>query len=89
MNKILDLNSLNKVEINERAYSSLLVKACELYMTKSKNINTISKILDIPYKRVQVYLSKGAKIGLCDYDPSFSLKYKGNLDFVGTYWVYL
>ena len=29
-------------------------------------------------------MQKGAEIGLCDYDPKFSNKYKGNLDFVGT-----
>ena len=54
-------------------------------MTKSKNLNTISKLLNIPYVTIYKYLQKGAEIGLCDYDPKFSNKYKGNLEFVGTY----
>ena len=54
-------------------------------MTKSKNLNTISKILKIPYGTIYKYLQKGAEIGLCDYDPEFSMKNMGNLDFVGTY----
>ena len=40
---------------------------------------------NIPYGTIYKYLQKGAEIGLCDYDPKFSNKYKGNLDFVGTY----
>ena len=36
-------------------------------------------------KPIYNYLKKGAEIGLCNYDPKFSLKYKGNLGFVGTY----
>ena len=85
LNNIIDVSSLDEIEINRNAYSSLLVKACKLYMTKTKNPNTIARMIGIPYSRTQIYLSKGAKIGLCDYDPNFSLKYRGNLDFVGTY----
>lgn len=85
LNNVIDISSLNEKEINCNAYSSLLVKACKLYMTKTKNPNTIARMIGIPYSRTQIYLSKGAKIGLCDYDPDFSLKNRGNLDFVGTY----
>ena len=85
LNNLFDLSKINKTEINKKAYSSNIVDACHLYMTKSKNLNTISKLLNIPYGTIYKYLQKGAEIGLCDYDPKFSNKYKGNLDFVGTY----
>lgn len=85
LNNLFDLSKINKTEINKKAYSSNIVDACNLYMTKSKNLNTISKLLNIPYGTIYKYLQKGAEIGLCDYDPKFSNKYKGNLDFVGTY----
>lgn len=85
LNNLFDLSQINKIEINKKAYSSNIVDACNLYMTKSKNLNTISKILNIPYGTIYSYLQKGAEIGLCDYDPEFSIKNMGNLDFVGTY----
>ena len=85
INDLFDLSKINKIEINKKAYSSNIVDACHLYMTKSKNLNTISKILKIPYGTIYKYLQKGAEIGLCDYDPEFSMKNMGNLDFVGTY----
>ena len=85
INDLFDLSKINKTEINKKAYSSNIADACYLYMTKSKNLNTISKILNIPYDTIYHYLKKGTEIGLCDYDPKFSLKYKGILDFVGTY----
>ena len=85
LSDLFDLSKINKAEINKKAYSSNIVDACHLYMTKSKNLNTISKLLNIPYGTIYKYLQKGAEIGLCDYDPKFSNKYKGNLDFVGTY----
>lgn len=85
LSDLFDLSKINKAEINKKAYSSNIVDACHLYMTKSKNLNTISKLLNIPYGTIYKYLQRGAEIGLCDYDPKFSNKYKGNLDFVGTY----
>lgn len=85
LSKMFDLSKLCRKEINKKAYSSNIVEACHLYMTKTKNLNTISKILDIPYGTIYGYLKRGAEIGLCNYDPNFSLKNKGNLDFVGIY----
>lgn len=85
LSDLFDLSKINKAEINKKAYSSNIVDACHLYMTKSKNLNTISKILKIPYGTIYKYLQKGAEIGLCDYNPEFSMKNMGNLDFVGTY----
>lgn len=85
LDKLFVLSKIDKVEINKKAYSSNIVDACKLYMTKTKDLNSISKILHIPYGTIYNYLKKGAEIGLCNYDPKFSLKYKGNLGFVGTY----
>lgn len=83
LDKLFVLSKIDKVEINKKAYSSNIVDACKLYMTKTKDLNSISKILHIPYGTIYNYLKKGAEIGLCNYDPKFSLKYKGNLGFVG------
>lgn len=85
LKNLFDLSKISRQDINKKAYSSNIVDTCHLYMTKSKNLNTISKTLKIPYGTVYKYLQKGAEIGLCNYDPQFSLKNKGNLDFVGTY----
>ena len=85
LSDLFDLSKINKTEINRIAYSSNIVEACHLYMTKTKNLNTISRLLKIPYGTIYRYLQKGAEIGLCNYDPEFSLKNNGNLDFVGEY----
>lgn len=85
LSDLFDLSKINKTEINRKAYSSNIVEACHLYMTKTKNLNTISRLLKIPYGTIYRYLQKGAEIGLCNYDPEFSLKNNGNLDFVGEY----
>lgn len=85
LSDLFDLSKIDKVDINKKAYSSNIVNACHLYMTKTKNLNTISKLLKIPYGTIYRYLQKGAEIGLCNYDPEFSLKNNGNLDFVGEY----
>ncbi len=40
LNDLFDLSILNKDELNKKSYSSKLIEACHLYMTKSKNLNT-------------------------------------------------
>lgn len=85
LNQLFNLSILNKNKLNEKAYANILLETCKLYMSKSRNLNTISKILKLNYGTVYEYLKRGAEIGLCNYDPMFSLKYKGHLDFMSTY----
>lgn len=85
LNELFDLSILVKEDLNKKSYSNLLLEVCNLYMSKSRNLNTISKILNLNYGTVYRYLRRGKEIGLCNYDPMFTLKYKGHLDFLSTY----
>lgn len=85
LSELFNLSLINKADINKKAYTNNIAEVCSIYMTKTKNLNTISNITKIPYSTIYEYLKRGVEIGLCNYDPQFSLKYRGKLDFVGLY----
>lgn len=76
LNDLFDLSSIDKFEINKKACLSRMIETCNMYMTKTKNLHTISKTLSIPYNTVYEYLKRGSNINMCDYNPNYNRKYK-------------
>lgn len=72
LNNIFNLNSIDWNKCDKRAQKSLVKIACDLYMTKIKSIEQISKELKIGRNSVANYLKKGVDFGWCDYNPKKS-----------------
>lgn len=65
---IFDLDIIDWTKCHEYACSSLVLEACELWISRKtiKEISTFMKLSDVT---IRTYLKAGASIGWCDYDP--------------------
>lgn len=69
LSKLYNLDSVDWMECEKNALSSLVVKACEIYNDESKNIEYIAEKLKLSNVTIRSYLKRGAGIKLCDYCP--------------------
>lgn len=72
---ILEILGVKSCEIDWKkchkyACSSLVYEVCELWNKGLKNSSEISKVMKISNSTSYLYLKKGAKLGLCDYDSN-------------------
>lgn len=67
---ILNLNSVNWVQVEKYALSNKVLEACKL---KKENTNMttfeIADIMRLNYQTITKYLKQGTNLGWCDYDP--------------------
>ena len=76
---LLGVNSeeINWIECDRYTSKSLLVEACE-YKNNHPELSTtdIGKVFHMARTTIQLYLQKGANLGICIYDKEFERKFK-------------
>ena len=82
LNELFDLSDIDWIECDRCASSSVVIKICEDYMKLNANGILDKRIGEVLAKEnsiatvtVQRYLKRGAKMGLCDYNPQKSKEY--------------
>ena len=70
-------NEINWIECDRYTSKSLLVEACE-YKNNHPELSTtdIGKVFHMARTTIQLYLQKGANLGICIYDKEFERKFK-------------
>lgn len=63
------------VECEKFSRNSVILEACSLYK-KLGHTKSVAKELNISRRTATIYLIKGSKLGLCDYDPKLAMKDK-------------
>lgn len=70
LSEIFDLSFINWTECDSRSQNSLVKETCSMYKSGVHDFNVIGEKLHISVVTVQRYLSRGAKLNWCDYDPN-------------------
>lgn len=68
--QVFDLKQINWSMCHEIACKSLVKKVCDLWNNKIKNTYEIGKIISLNRNTVAKYLSQGAELNWCDYNPT-------------------
>lgn len=72
LSNIFDLSHVDWFKCEEIAQNSLVKESCKLYMSGINRTEDIGKILHIDKTTARRYLKRGAKLGLCDFNPNNS-----------------
>lgn len=67
LNNIFDLSNIDWLLCDRKAQCSLVIQACELYMSGVKVLQDIGDILHLSRATIRKYLKRGADIGWCNY----------------------
>lgn len=68
LNTIIDLQKLNKIELEKISCKSILLESCDLYNTGHK-ITEIAEKYKVHTATIREYLKRGTKLNLCTYIP--------------------
>lgn len=72
LSDIFDLSNINWLLCDKMAQSSLVKRACDMYMNETSNIKEIGLRLHLSVVTVRNYLHRGTKLGWCNYDSKYS-----------------
>lgn len=85
----IDLDNLDFKQIEKNARDSLCIKAWELFNNGSHTSDTIAKEIGVSRGTAQLYLKRGADLGLCNYDSKFRrtpiMRLDNNMDIIKEY----
>lgn len=73
LSQIYDLNKINWELCEINSLKSLIIEACNLWDNGINDVSEISNKLSVCDATVRTYLKKGAKIGLCNYNPETAM----------------